>query len=332
MVVFFIDLPSPNLSWTWNKDDPLWIAGPVVDAIASLPLMDDFRLEINNVDAAISFKLDRLSGLQKFVVRGWLAPSVLGSLAEVIGNSPNLSHLVISVPNSSTPCMPFSKTPSTTSLPLRYLAVKASKLDLNPICHIIGLHSFNLEHTGLDTSVYLDLAQAHLFCSRLIVHHVNSALLNYLSQYSGTLQELSLLLGKDSNALAGQFWATVLPEHAATLQVLNVCSRVGGGWCYSDQAIHAIMQCSQLRSLTLTVDPHSTGQVRLFTNDSFEHDCDQSAFDKIVSFKLLFVERIISKQMDSGFFHYGLVIWLAQSYPYSHTYCPVKFLAPLLLP
>lgn len=58
-----------------------------MDSIASLPLMDDFQLEINDVTAVIS--LDRLSGLRKFVVRA-LAPSVLG-LAEVIGNSPNMS-------------------------------------------------------------------------------------------------------------------------------------------------------------------------------------------------------------------------------------------------
>ena len=217
------------------------------------------------------------------------SPYILGRLAEVIGNSPNLSHLVIGVPNSLTLCMPFSKTSSTTSLPLRYLAVRASHLDLNPIRHTIDFNSFNLEYTGLDSDVYVDLARARLFCSRLIVYYVDSTLLDYLSQCSGTLQEVSLLLREDSSALAGRFWGSVLPEHAATLQVLNVCSRVGGGWCFSDQAIRAIMQCSRLRSLTLTVDPHSTGRVRLFAlHDNFEHDYDQSAFDKIVS--LLFVE------------------------------------------
>ena len=101
--------------------------------------------------------------------------------------------------------MPFSKTPSTTSLPLRYLAVQASQLDLNPIPNIIGLDSFNLEYTGLDS----DLAWACLFCSHLIVYYVDLTLLDYLSQCSGTLQELSLFLQGDSGALAGRFWATV---------------------------------------------------------------------------------------------------------------------------
>jgi hypothetical protein len=90
--------------------------------------MDDFQLAIDNA-ATAAIPLDRLSGLRKFVVRGPLAPSVLGSLEEVIGNSPDLSHLVISVPDPSTfstSCMPFSKTPPATSLPLRHLAVQAS--------------------------------------------------------------------------------------------------------------------------------------------------------------------------------------------------------------
>ena len=213
----------------------------------------------------------------------------------MIGNSPNLSHLVI-ISNSLTLCMPFSKTPSTTSLPLRYLAVRASQLDSNSIRHIIGVDSFNLDYTGQGSDVYVDLARARLFCSRLIVYYVDSTLLDYLSQYSGILQELSLLLQNVSSGLAGRFWEAVLPEHAATLQVLNVCPEVvcpevGSGLCFSDQAIHAIMQCSRLRSLTLTVDPRSTGVV-FFSVDNFEHDYDQSAFDKIVS--LLLVESIIS--------------------------------------
>ena len=44
-----------------------------MDAIASLPLMNDFQLAMDDEDAAIS--LDRLSGLRKFVVRGRVAPS-----------------------------------------------------------------------------------------------------------------------------------------------------------------------------------------------------------------------------------------------------------------
>jgi hypothetical protein len=248
--------------------------------------MDDFQLAIDNA-ATAAIPLDRLSGLRKFVVRGPLAPSVLGSLEEVIGNSPDLSHLVISVPDPSTfstSCMPFSKTPPATSLPLRHLAVQASQLDLNPIRrHLIGLNSFNLEYSGLDDSVYFDLARARLFCSRLIVHRVHPELLNYLSQCSGILQELSVLSRRDSDELAGRFWATVLPEHAATLQVLNICSDVGGEWCLSDQAVHSIKQCSQLRSLTLTVDPLSAGRVRRTYDDYFEHDYDQGAFDRIVS-------------------------------------------------
>ena len=182
----------------------------------------------------------------------------------MISNSPDLSHLVhrFNVYDPSI-CMPFSKIPPATSLPLQHLAVRASQLDLNPIRrHLTDLNSFDLEYFGLDDNVYLDLARARLFCNRLIVHSVHPALLNYLSQCSGTLQELSLLLWRDSDELAARFWATVLPEHAGTLQVLNICSEAGGEWCLSDDAVHSIMQCSQLRSLTLTVDPFSAGPVR----------------------------------------------------------------------
>ena len=140
-----------------------------MDAIASLPLMDDFQLAMDDKDVAIY--LVRLSELRKFVVRGRLASSVLVSLAEMIGNSPDLSHLVISVPNSLTPRVPFSKKPS-----LRYLAVRASQLDLNLILHIID--SFSLEYNGLDSNVYIDLARARLFCSRVIVYYVDLMILH----------------------------------------------------------------------------------------------------------------------------------------------------------
>ena len=283
-----------------------------MDAIASLPLMDDFQLAVNGVDAAIP--LDRLSGLRKCVVRGALAPSVLGSLAHVIGHSPYLSHLVI-LPNSSSvfseSCIPFSKIPSAISLPLRHLTVRASQIDLNPIRHITGLNSLSLEDhdIGRDTNVYPDFLQERLFCSRLVVQHVHPTWLNYLSQYSG-LQELSVLIRDPANPfsdqLARQFWATVLPKHAATLQVLNIYSKGAGGWCSSDEAILAIMQCRQLRSLTLSVDPRLTDHVQLFDDGHFEHDYNQYTFDKIVGL-LIFVENIISDHMHSGFFYHGPV-------------------------
>ena len=36
---FSIDFPSLNLSWIWNRSDPLWTTSPIMDAIASLLLM-----------------------------------------------------------------------------------------------------------------------------------------------------------------------------------------------------------------------------------------------------------------------------------------------------
>jgi hypothetical protein len=303
--------------------------------------MDDFQLAIDGVNAAIP--LDRLSGLRKIVVLGSLQPLVLGNLAQAIANSPYLSDLAI-VPRSPTfsPCELFSKTPSVTSLPLRHLVVRASRLDLSPMIlrHLNGLDSFDLEYTGSDPNVYLNLARGHLLCRRLIVGHVHPTLLDYLSQYSGTLQELSVLIcdsemrWEDSDALAERFWTTVLPKHAVTIRILNICPGFEGGWCYSDQAIHVLMQCKQLRSLSVTVDPEATGHVRLFQDNHFEHNYDQCAFDKIVSLLfMLFVESIISDRVDSGFFYHGPVTHPAQSHPYSHSYCQAtRLLAkPLLL-
>ena len=138
---------SPNLSWTWNNDNPLWIAGPVVDVIASLLLMDDSQLIIV---AKAAIPLDRLSGLRNFVDRGPLPPEAIGSRAEVIGNGPDLSHLVITVPSSPTLHQPLA-------------CISARHRQQHPY------------HLDEDGTVYLDLAWARLFCSRLIVHRVHPA-------------------------------------------------------------------------------------------------------------------------------------------------------------
>jgi hypothetical protein len=255
-----------------------------MDAIASLPLLDDFQLQVDSLDAAVP--LDRLSGLRKIVVRGTLQPLILGSLAQMIANSPYLSDLVI-VPRSPTsfPCESelFSKISSTS---LRRLVIRASRLDLSPLIlrHVNRLDSFDLEYTGSDPHVYLDLARGRLLCSRLIVTYVHPALLDYLSQYFGTLQEFSVFrrdcnIWENSDVLAERFWTTVLSKHAATIRVLHICPRFAGGWCYSDQAFHAFMQCSLLRSLSITVDPESIGRVILFQDDRFEYNYDHSAFD-----------------------------------------------------
>jgi hypothetical protein len=66
--------------------------------------------------------------------------------------------------------------------------------DPSHVSNFNRLDSFDLEYTGSDPHVYLDSAWGRLLCSRLIVAYVHPALLDYLSQYFGTLpvQEFSV--------------------------------------------------------------------------------------------------------------------------------------------
>jgi hypothetical protein len=90
--------------------------------------------------------------------------------------------------------MYFSKTPPATSLPLR---------------------------RGFWTGryrVYLDLARARPFCSRLIVRRVHPELLNYVNALAPCRRCPCFHGETPMNWLDG----SVLPENAATLQVLNI--------------------------------------------------------------------------------------------------------------
>jgi len=51
----------------------------------------------------------------------------------------------------------------------------------------------------------------------------------------------------------------------------------------------------------------------------------------VCQYYLTFVESITSDQKDPGFFHYGPVTWLVQSYPHSYLYCPDKHNGPAAL-
>ena len=146
--------------------------------------MDGFRPQVDDLRLDAAIPLDRLYGLRTMVVRGTLQPLILGSVAQAISDNPCLSDLVI-VPRSPMFCARelFSKILSATSLPLRHLAVRASGLDLSQkvLRQINSLDSFDLEYTGWDPHVHLDLAPGGLLCRRLIVADVHLRLFTHSS-------------------------------------------------------------------------------------------------------------------------------------------------------
>lgn len=105
--------------------------------------------------------------------------------------------------------------------------------------------------------LWTQLCGLEIRLEQITLSDVVPAFLEYLASYSG-LKALSLRVrGVDteaeSNALAQHFFEQTLPRHAGSLEHLMIEAAYEGLWCFGDHSASAIVACTRLRHLGLSL-------------------------------------------------------------------------------
>jgi hypothetical protein len=107
-VMYLLPLPDSSKSsdpvvHRWSIDrEPMWAANITIDALASLPFLEDFELRLAIQESFLlpvaSFCLDRLSGLKRLKLDGICGTHhsrITAAMAEVISKSPDITQLEV---------------------------------------------------------------------------------------------------------------------------------------------------------------------------------------------------------------------------------------------
>ena len=144
------------------------------------------------------------------------------------------------------------------------------KLDSITLPHLrrltsLTLHNYPTSETDLD-GVYAGMAESshpdeiwailkttNVRLNGIDVNHISTALLNYISSYSGLkklcLAPLNFETRGESDPATDQFYNLCLGKHMSSLEEFIVMARYEGGWCLGDQALMVISLCKKLKIL-----------------------------------------------------------------------------------
>jgi hypothetical protein len=303
--------------WAVSSSDPSWTQTTVIDALAGLSHLQDFRLTLSGAALPL-LRLDRLSGLKKISLIGSCADyrsHIIGGISEAIAKSPKLVHLEVNTAtfhtSRETPMLHdlFSKVPKSSPLRLTHLALHGmcAGVDSLTLPHLRSLIYLNLtaifappptdDSESLDgpqastiSEIYAMLKQEKIHLKQAVVSGplaVNDTILDYLHSYSG-LESLDLYhiysdSEEESNALSHRFFKSVLPKHVDSIQVLKIQPSYEGGWCYNADDISLLLaRCNQLRSLSVALASPPVKYACDPLDDNSHHYTD--GFDDMVSF------------------------------------------------
>jgi hypothetical protein len=159
-------------------------------------------------------------------------------------------------------------------------------LELINIAPTNGIHARPL------ADIYKTLACERIFLSHIVIDDVFPEFLDYLSLYSGTLVELSILYlckpthWEELDALAEQFYGSVLPKHVKSLELLDIRPIFRCKWCFDLQNCSVFSQAKQLRFLNVSFPvsfPFTHSWPTLLNPDEYEY----SVIDAVCNFHLL---------------------------------------------
>jgi hypothetical protein len=314
--------PIPLYRWTVTYTDVQWTQNTVVDALATLPLLQHFHLTIGH-GATPSLSVNRLSGLKKITISGIYCSRIISTLANAIAQSPHLTQLVVRTQlwqaSEETPTLHelLAKVPAGAPLRLEHLVLhymfcriddftlphlrSLAFLDLSNILPLYNqintpsselLNRLETYHSTI-TDIFTTLTRERIHLRGIIVTDLCKAVIDYLGSYSGILEQLEathfdFASTTESDALAEQFYTFVLPQHASVIRVLYILPIFEGGWCCNDQALTALSECIMLKSLCITFP--SMVDTPMLSDD----DGDNVKFDDIVSL------TICLDEMDSA--------------------------------
>ncbi|KDR70944.1 hypothetical protein GALMADRAFT_254550 [Galerina marginata CBS 339.88] len=214
--------------WHISLNDPEWVQIVVMDSLASLPALEEFRLSLGGGMAA-SLRLEQLTNLRKITVTGFCSDyrrDIVSGLRTLISNSPCLTHLEVGYNyrrddnGISTLHDLLGAVPPDAPLSLSHLTLRGwcVRLDPTTLPHLRGLESLSL-HVNLDTrsfsrldlddaareevmqrmtdqsslneEIWIALREERIHLKEISTDEVNDGFLEYLASYSG-LEKLTL--------------------------------------------------------------------------------------------------------------------------------------------
>ena len=221
--------------------------------------------------------LNQLCHLERISVSGTSSnyhSFVVAEAAEAIANSPLLAHLEINYTRGSAPRPPLDRFLAKQSPEMRLSFSHVAIADMGDYCrvepHLHALQSLELvsladdcpeslmESRTLMAKIYNTLAHERILLSRIVIDDVFPAFLDYLSLYSGILTEIRILYlykpvpWKELDELAVRFYASILPKHVDSLEIINISPMFTCKWCFHPREYSVFSQAKNLRSLNVS--------------------------------------------------------------------------------
>ena len=293
-------------SWDLRASDPEWAVLLVLDALASLPLLQDLHLRCWSVPAS-SWQLQRLSDrVNLSFTCEWDLDydcSTIIPVARFIGwNQPKLKTLTIvnqryyAHTNIQLNLNDFlSEIPDSAFLNITHLSLSRLfvKLDSTLIPHLRSLISLHIENIfstkdqvsvnpGSSTgNIWSSLRLENIHLQEIVTDEVQLTLIEYLTSFSG-LRRLRLTRASrytmtplESDQLAITFYGRALQNHVHSLESLEIDARYEGKWCFADHCSGIIKQCACLTSLKLSIHSKDVREEKDEDEEDEDEDGDE---------------------------------------------------------
>jgi len=264
-----------------NKHDPEWARQSVSDAISNLRFLRNLKLIFPESVYYLPMNglhLDRICNLENISVFGTCLDYhslIVSEVAEAIAKSPLLAQLELDYPwGFSPPLDNFleKRPPDMRSLSLSHVVIADVRYFFRVKPRLHALRSLELTNTApstrhlkflverrtVMTKFYKTLAHERTFLSRIVIDDVFPVFLDYLSLYSGILTEISILYlykpvpWEDLDELAVRFYASILPKHIGSLEVLDISPMFTCKWCFHPKEYLLFSKAKHLRSLSVS--------------------------------------------------------------------------------
>jgi hypothetical protein len=271
--------------------------------LSALPLLKDFCIKFGGQRPnPFLLALRKFSGLEKLTLRNeynkiFLPSEIIDDLAQVIANSPLLSHLEANVDFSKTSVSfhEFLRLVSKQELspgkpPLTHLALGRVKLSVDattlPFLRFLTSLDISTSSGELNSELWKGLKDARIRLPNLKTDIVTSTFIDYLTSYSG-LQKLTLnlrIIPHDTELGTTEqvhdLFHLALPRHEDSLTVLSINAGSAMRWCICPDFLSPLYTCQNLVKLGLSVFlrvAHDTDSV-----ESFGVVCNSSKFLKLM--------------------------------------------------
>ncbi|KAF8961853.1 hypothetical protein BDZ97DRAFT_1920971 [Flammula alnicola] len=252
-----------------GPDDPDWIYSLVMDSLKSYPLTDLFIYFPHQIP--ISF--GAISNLQKLCVEWidgcrYMANIPASEVAKLISQSPNLSHLEVSIPGAtiSTLFKVLDADDSKAPLSITFLSINGLTVSSKDLLHVMR-HFQKLKYLAVTNAVYdiLNHDIWEIFLNQRIhltgistYSTTDDSFGSYLKSFQG-LESLALFRGRPlGDDLPDNLLQTVVEQHSNSLLELQIFVHWGSDelwiWPFRESLVSVLSPFTNLRRFGVAFD------------------------------------------------------------------------------